>query len=80
VAWATFDLTPRVLEAVRDGRMRFAIDQQQYLQGWLPVALLVKYLETGALPGGGRVIATGPGFVTRANAAAVIDLARQGRR
>jgi len=80
VAWATFDLTPRVLEAVRDGRMRFAIDQQQYLQGWLPVALLVKYLETGALPGGGHVIATGPGFVTRANAAAVIDLARRGLR
>jgi simple sugar transport system substrate-binding protein len=80
VAYATFDLTPRVLEAVRDGHMRFAIDQQQYLQGYLPVVLLVKYLETGAVPGGGRVIATGPGFVTRDNAAAVIDLATRGIR
>jgi len=79
-AYATFDLTPRVLEAVRDGRMRFAIDQQQYLQGYLPVVLLVKYLETGTVPGGGRVIATGPGFVTRENAAAVIDLASRGIR
>jgi simple sugar transport system substrate-binding protein len=80
VAYATFDLTPRVLEAVRDGRMRFAIDQQQYLQGYLPVVLLVKYLETGAVPGGGRVIATGPGFVTRDNAGAVIDLSTRGIR
>jgi simple sugar transport system substrate-binding protein len=80
LAYATFDLTPRVLEAVRDGRMRFAIDQQQYLQGYLPVVLLVKYLETRTMPGGGRVIATGPGFVTRANAAAVIDLAARGIR
>jgi len=80
VAYATFDLTPRVLEAVRDGRMSFAIDQQQYLQGYLPVVLLVKYIETGTLPGGGRVIATGPGFVTRDHAAAVIDLAARGIR
>ncbi len=80
VAYATFDLTPRVLEAVRDGRVRFAIDQQQYLQGYLPVVLLVNYLETGTMPGGGRVIATGPGFVTRDNAAAVIDLAARGIR
>lgn len=80
VAYATFDLTPQVLEAVRDGGIRFAIDQQQYLQGYLPVVLLVKYLETGTLPGGGRVIPTGPGFVTRENAAAVIDFATRGIR
>jgi simple sugar transport system substrate-binding protein len=80
IAWAAFDLTPRVLEAVRDGRIRFAIDQQQYLQGYLPVVLLVKYLETGTMPGDGRVIATGPGFVTSDNAAAVIDLSARGIR
>lgn len=80
VEWGTFDLTPAVLEAVRDGRIRFAIDQQQYLQGYLPVVLLVKFLETGTMPGGGHVIATGPGFVTRENAAAVIDFARAGLR
>jgi simple sugar transport system substrate-binding protein len=80
IAYATFDLTPQVLDAVRGGRIRFAIDQQQYLQGYLPVVLLVKYIETGALPGGGRVIATGPGFVTRENAAAVIDFVARGLR
>jgi simple sugar transport system substrate-binding protein len=80
MAFGTFDLTPRVLEAVRDGDMLFAIDQQQYLQGYLPVILLVKYLETGALPGGGDVILTGPGFVTSENAAAVIELTERGIR
>jgi simple sugar transport system substrate-binding protein len=69
-----------VLAAVRDGRMRFAIDQQQYLQGYLPVVLLVNWLETRTMPGGGRVIATGPGFVTADDAAAVIDLATRGIR
>jgi simple sugar transport system substrate-binding protein len=80
VAFGAFDLTTEVLEAVRDGRIRFAIDQQQYLQGYLPVVLLVKYLETGTMPGGGRVIATGPGFVTRETAAAVIEFAARGLR
>ncbi len=80
VRLATFDLSPRVLEAIRDGRMLFAVDQQQYLQGYLPVVLLTKYLETGALPGAGGIIPTGPGFVTRADAARVIDLSRRGLR
>jgi len=80
VAFGTFDLTPRVLEAVRDGEMLFAIDQQQYLQGYLPVTLLVKYRETRTMPGGGELIRTGPGFVTRDDAAAVIELTAQGIR
>jgi simple sugar transport system substrate-binding protein len=79
-AFGTFDLTSRVLEALRDGEMLFAIDQQQYLQGYLPVVMLVKYLETRTLPGGGDIIRTGPGFVTRADAAAVIDLTARGIR
>jgi simple sugar transport system substrate-binding protein len=80
IAFGTFDLTTAVLEAVRDGAMLFAIDQQQYLQGYLPVIALVKYLETGTLPGGGDIIRTGPGFVTRETAAAVMDFTARGIR
>jgi simple sugar transport system substrate-binding protein len=80
IAFATFDLSPEVLAAVRDGRILFAVDQQQYLQGYLPIVLLVKYLENGTMPGGGEVIRTGPGFVTRDDAAAVIDLSARGLR
>jgi simple sugar transport system substrate-binding protein len=80
VAFATFDLSPEVLAAVESGEALFAIDQQPYLQGYLPVVLLVKYLEVGVMPGGGEVIRTGPGFVTAADAARVADLSARGLR
>ena len=80
VVYGTFDLTPDVLAALADGRMAFAIDQQQYLQGWLPIALLTKYIETLALPGGGEVIRTGPAFVTGETAERVMELTRRGIR
>jgi simple sugar transport system substrate-binding protein len=79
VQLGTFDLSPDVLEAIRDGNMLFAIDQQQYIQGYLPVVLLTLYntnLNTIANP----VLMTGPGFVTQDNAAQVIDLSAAGSR
>jgi len=78
VKFATFDLSPSVLAAIRDGKMMFAIDQQQVLQGYLPVAFLALNARWGTLPAG--VIMTGPGFVTKDNAAKVIDLSKQGLR
>jgi simple sugar transport system substrate-binding protein len=80
IAAGTFDLTPDVLAAVRDGQMLFAIDQQPYLQGYLAVVLMTKYLQTRAMPGGGQIIRTGPSFVTREDAAAIIALAERGLR
>ena len=81
VQLATFDLSPEVLQAIVDGNMLFAIDQQQYLQGYLPVVMLSLYNRYGGLlPGGGGVVLTGPGFVTAENAAAVIELSAQGIR
>jgi simple sugar transport system substrate-binding protein len=76
---ATFDLSPEVLEAIRDGEMLFAIDQQQYLQGYLPIVLLTLYNENLNTPGS-DIIMTGPGFVTKDTAAQVIDLAEAGTR
>jgi simple sugar transport system substrate-binding protein len=76
---ATFDLSPEVLEAVRDGNMLFAIDQQQYLQGYLPIVLLTLYKENLNTVGS-DVLLTGPGFVTADNAAQVIDLSAAGTR
>ena len=32
-----------MLQAINDGNMLFAIDQQQYLQGYLPIVLLTLY-------------------------------------
>jgi simple sugar transport system substrate-binding protein len=76
---ATFDLSPDVLAAVRDGDMLFAIDQQQYVQGYLPVVYLTLFLENLNTPGS-FLIQTGPGFVTADNAAQVIDLSAAGTR
>lgn len=78
---ATFDLSPDVLKAIDAGNMLFAIDQQQFLQGYLPIVFLTHYNTSGGLlPGGGGVILTGPGFVTQENAKAVIDLSAKGIR
>ncbi|MDJ0665188.1 MAG: sugar ABC transporter substrate-binding protein [Acidimicrobiia bacterium] len=82
VKLATFDLGPEVLQAIVDGNMLFAIDQAQYLQGYLPIVLLTKYLETGALPLGSvdRVMLTGPQIVTADVAGDVIQYSEQGLR
>ena len=78
VKFGTFDLSPGVLEAIRDGKMMFAIDQQQFLQGYLPIELLNLYHKYGLMPAG--TVMTGPGFVTKDTAAQVIDLSAQGIR
>ena len=79
VTFATFDLSPTVLEAVRDGNMLFATDQQQYLQGYLPVVLLTNYIQYGTRPVNTE-IPTGPAFITEDNAEQVINLAEEGVR
>lgn len=80
VALGTFDLSPDVLRAVLAGRMRFAIDQQAYLQGYLPVILLGQLARYGLFAAQGEVIPTGPHFVTRATAAQAIRLSQRGIR
>jgi simple sugar transport system substrate-binding protein len=77
---ATFDLSPDVLDALESGEMLFAIDQQQYLQGYLPVVMLYLYKTNLNTVGGGLPVFTGPGFVTAETAAQVKDLSAQGTR
>ncbi|MGR2740737.1 sugar ABC transporter substrate-binding protein [Billgrantia sp. Q4P2] len=74
----TFDLSPSILEALENGELDFAIDQQQYLQGYLPVMFLDQYARNGMLPAGD--VPTGPGFVTQENAAQVVELSKKGIR
>jgi simple sugar transport system substrate-binding protein len=76
----TFDLGPDVLAAVQAGRMAFAVDQQAYLQGYLPIEMLTQRARYGLFPAQGDVIATGPHFVTQADAAQAIELSRQSIR
>lgn len=77
---ATFDLSDDVIQAIQDGTILFAVDQQQYLQGYLPVQFLKLYKDNLNTVGGGQPVLTGPGFVTKDNAAQVADLAEAGTR
>ena len=69
-----------MLNAVRAGQITFAVDQQEYLQGYLPIVLLTQYHLYGVLPDRGKLISTGPVFITRQNAAHVLELINQGVR
>ena len=63
---------PDMLAGIKAGTVDFAIDQQQFLQGYLPIEILTYYNLYGLLPGGGAPIYTGPGFVTKDNVDLVI--------
>jgi simple sugar transport system substrate-binding protein len=76
----TVDLSGPAVQAIADGKIAFAIDQQQYAQGYLSVVLLYLDLMNGNEVGGGLPVNTGPGFVTKDNAARVQALAAAGTR
>jgi simple sugar transport system substrate-binding protein len=79
VLLATFDLSPEVLEAIAAGDMLFAIDQQQYMQGYLPIVYMTLFIENLNTPGS-VLVPTGPGFVTQDNAEEIIALSEAGTR
>jgi simple sugar transport system substrate-binding protein len=80
VKLATFDLAPDILRALRAHRLLFAVDQQPFLQGYLPVLFLTQRALYGLMPAAGTVVPTGPNFVTPANAALVERLTNAGIR
>jgi simple sugar transport system substrate-binding protein len=77
---ATFDLSPAVIKAIDAGTVLFAVDQQQYLQGYLPIVFLKLFKQNANTVGGGLPVLTGPGFVDKANASTVAKLAAAGTR
>lgn len=75
---ATFDLSASFLESVKAGEAAFAIDQQQFLQGYLPVVFLSLYADYGLMPGGN--VPSGPNLITAEKAGQVVELSAQGIR
>jgi simple sugar transport system substrate-binding protein len=75
----TFDVGGAIKE-IQAGRMLFAIDQQQYLQGYLPVVFAVLFVTNLNTVGNGQPVLTGPGIINKANAARVAALAAKGTR
>ena len=75
---ASFDLSPGMLKDVQDGLALFVVDQQPYLQGYLPVVALAQKAKYGLMPAGD--IATGPSLIRKDQAGQVIALSSQSIR
>ncbi|MDF1599411.1 sugar ABC transporter substrate-binding protein [Mesorhizobium sp. YIM 152430] len=77
IFFATFDLSGEISQAIKDDIIDFAIDQQPFLQGYMPVVLLTNYARYGVMPGNN--INSGPGFITADNIEQVEALAGEFR-
>jgi simple sugar transport system substrate-binding protein len=76
---ASFDLSPGLLEAIGRGEASFAVDPQAFLQGYLSTVLLTNQIRYGLMPAN-ELIESGPLFVTRAEAAKVLELSKRAIR
>jgi simple sugar transport system substrate-binding protein len=63
----SFDTTEALLRAVADGKAAFAIDQQPFLQGYIPVRYLYMLAHYGVIPVSN--VSTGPKLVRAEEAA-----------
>lgn len=76
----TFDLNAQVANALEDGSLGFAVDQQPYLQGYQAVDLLWLYKYNADVLGGGKPVLTGPQVITKKDAAALQEYTKRGTR
>ncbi|MFF4568519.1 sugar ABC transporter substrate-binding protein [Streptomyces sp. NPDC001410] len=78
---ATFDLNNQLTSAIKKGTIRFAVDQQPYLQGYLAIDSLWLYKNNGNYSGGGeQPVLTGPAFVDKSNVDRIAQFAAKGTR
>ncbi len=77
---STFDLSPDVAQAIKDGKVEFSIDQQPYVQGYQAVTALYLNLKNGNDIGGGGPVLTGPSFVDKSNIDVILPFAQKGTR
>lgn len=76
----TFDTNAALVEAVKEGTVEWAIDQQPYLQGYMAVDAIWLYINNGNTIGGGQSVPTGPAFIDSSNIDAVAEFAAGGTR
>ena len=76
---ATFDFTPEIIDGIMNGQIVFALDQQQYLQGYLPVILMNLYITNKNTPAFEK-LETGPSIINIKNAQDVLALSKKGTR
>ncbi|MCB8882436.1 substrate-binding domain-containing protein [Acidisoma cellulosilytica] len=76
----TFDLTPRAVTLIQQGKLQWAIDQQPFVEGYLAIDFLWLNKVNGDVVGGGQPVLTGPAFVDSTNIADVAKFAKAGTR
>jgi len=74
----TIDLDPLTIDAIKKGITICAVEQQQYLQGFLSVMWLYLYNKYGFTPP--EVTATGPAIVDKSNVKMVEEMVEKGYR
>jgi simple sugar transport system substrate-binding protein len=72
-----FDLVPEAVEQMKTGYIQVQVDQQPYMQGFMPVMMVYLNKTVGLSPSD---LDTGQGFVTPADADAIMELSAQGLR
>lgn len=72
-----FDLVAEVVEQMRKGYVQVQVDQQPYMQGFMPVMMVYLNKLAGLAPAD---IDTGRGIVTPADAEAIMKLSAKGLR
>ena len=76
----TFDLNADVAQAIQDGKLEFAVDQQPYVQGYMSVTALWMNITNGNDMGGGGPVLTGPSLVDNTNIAQILPYTKNNRR
>ncbi|ACY22791.1 periplasmic binding protein/LacI transcriptional regulator [Gordonia bronchialis DSM 43247] len=76
----TFDTNAALVPLIEGGQVKWAVDQQPYLQGYLAVDSLWLYLTNGNTIGGGNAVLTGPAFIDSSNISKVAAYAKAGTR
>ncbi|WP_018181395.1 sugar ABC transporter substrate-binding protein [Kaistia granuli] len=72
-----FDLVPEAVEQMQKGYIQVEVDQQPYMQGFMPVMMVYLNKNFGLAPAN---VDTGQGIVKAADAAAIMELAAKGLR
>lgn len=68
--WGTIDLTAGGMQAIKNHNLDFALDAQQYAQGYYPVVMLALYVRQAVRPAAASY-PTGPAVITSDNVARV---------
>ena len=76
----TFDLNQDAAQAIKDGKIVFAVDQQPYVQGYQSVTMLWMNITNGNDLGGGGPVLTGPSIVDQTNIDQILPYTKNNRR